>query len=684
MSVNTSVDKSVKPFGPCPSPRQLAWQRMGMYSFIHFTVNTFTDKEWGDGAEDPRVFNPSALDCDQWCALLSETGFKGVILTAKHHDGFCLWPSKFTSHSVASSPWRSGKGDVVGELANSARKYGLKLGIYLSPWDRHEPCYGSDTYNDHFKNQLREVLSNYGGKDIFEVWFDGACGEGPNGRKQVYDWESYIAIIRELAPAAVIFSDAGPDVRWVGNEYGEAGATCWAKMNRKEFSPGYASTKILNEGLIDGPDWLPPEVDVSIRPGWFNHPHEDGQVHSLERLLDIWYHSVGRGACLNLNLPPDRRGLIHENDAARLRELRLVLDRTFAVDFAFNCPVNASNVRGGSLDYSASHLTDGASESYWATDEDVTQAEAVIELGKIRRLNVVALKERTELGQRVAAFEVEWRDTEGKWQPLVSGTTVSFSKILRTPTVETDALKLKIMAALACPCITCFTAHFQPPLIVAPKIHRDLQGVITLATGDGFEIRYTLDGSAPTISSPLYLRPLVLPGSGEIRAVSAPRSGTSNGFPEIKSNPENSLRFGIARTAWKVIGAESVLDGPNCKENVISDLDNVWLSANTSYPHEVMVDMGSIQEIKGFIFTPPLGTECGIGPVARYRVLVGIVPEKIDQLVAEGIFDNILNNPVPQTIRLDAPARARYFRFVAVEAANTTNYACIKRLDVIT
>ncbi len=602
-----------KPFGPCPTSRQLTWQRMGMYSFIHFTVNTFTGREWGDGTESPEIFNPSELDCDQWCSLLSETGFKGVIITAKHHDGFCLWPSQYTTHSVASSPWRNGQGDVVGELAKSARKYGLKLGIYLSPWDRHEPCYGSDAYNEHFKNQLREVLTNYGGDEIFEVWFDGACAEGPNGRRQIYAWDDYIAIIRELAPHAVIFSDAGPDIRWVGNEHGEAGATCWSKINRRDFAPGHADTAILNAGLINGMDWLPPEVDVSIRPGWFNHPHEDDQVHSLERLLDIWYHSVGRSACLNLNLPPDTRGLIHEKDAIRLRELKLVLDRTFAVDFAVRCSATASNSRGNDAAFSPSNLTDGNSATYWATDDDVFAAEAIVELGELQKVNVISLKEHTELGQRVATFDIEWRDAEGQWQRLDSATTISFSRILRTPTVVTDALKLKITDALACPCIEQFSAHYQPPVLVAPKIIHDRQGKID----------------------------------------------------------------------WKVIAADSELDERHAKENAISEKDDLWISADTPYPHELVVDMGTSWTIEGFVYTPPEDREHSFGAVSHYRFFVGNSADQVNQLVAEGSFDNIINNPLPQTIRLDVPVLARYFRFVAVESAQSTRFACVKSLDVM-
>lgn len=680
---NMSRIQAPSPFGPCPSTRQLAWQRLGMYNFIHFTVNTFTGREWGDGKESPAVFNPTELDCDQWCALLSETGFKGVIITAKHHDGFCLWPSQFTTHSVASSPWRNGKGDVVGELAKSARKYGLKLGIYISPWDRHEPCYGTEAYNDHFKKQLREVLTNYGGSELFEVWFDGACGEGPSGRRQVYDWEGYIAIIREVAPNAVIFSDAGPDVRWVGNEQGEAGSTCWSKINRRDFSPGHADTAILNQGLIDGTDWLPPEVDVSIRPGWFHHIRENEQVHSLKRMLDIWYHSVGRSACLNLNLPPDQRGLIHEKDATRLRELHLVLNRTFAVDFAASCPTTASNIRGGDPAFSSTHLTDGDEKTYWSTDDGITTAEAIVELGQRRTVNVIALKEHTELGERIAAFDIDWRDASGQWNLLASGTTVSFSRILRTATVETDALRLKITETLACPCVESFSAYYQPPLVFAPKISRDSQGTLTLSAEAGCDIRYTLDGSAPTLDSALYEQPLHLPSSGEIRAVSIPRSGAANAFPEIKTNPESALRFGIARGKWRVVRADSEYNDKNQKENAISEDNKLWLSADTPYPHELVIDMGEVRDINGFIITPPTPDEWSHGYISRYRFLVGDTADSVDHVVAEGLFDNIVNNPIPQQISLDAPVQARFFRFIAVEPTSDHKTACIKRLDVL-
>ena len=324
---------TVEPLAVVPQPRQLAYQQLETIAFIHYTVNAFTDKEWGDGTESPQIFNPSQLDVNQWVKACKEGGLKQIILTAKHHDGFCLWPSKYTDHSIKSSPYKGGKGDIVKELSEACQKAGLKFGIYLSPWDRHEPSYGTSTYNDYYKNQLRELLTNYG--EISEVWMDGAKGE--NAKNMEYDFEGYRAIIRQLQPKAVIFSDAGPDVRWMGNENGFAGETNWSLLDKSSIgigqadSPGY---KFLNTGQADGKDWLVGECDVSIRPGWFYHPAEDGKVKSLEQLLDIYYKSVGRNAVLLLNLPPDRRGLIHENDMQRLKEFKATLDETFKTNLA--------------------------------------------------------------------------------------------------------------------------------------------------------------------------------------------------------------------------------------------------------------------------------------------------------------------------------------------------------------
>lgn len=311
-------------FGPAtqlqavPTPRQLAWHGLGHYAFVHFGPNTFTGKEWGEGLEDPKVFAPTALDTDQWCRTFQEAGMSMVVVTAKHHDGFCLWPSKLSHHTVRESGWKDGKGDVLRELSRSCKKFGLKFGVYLSPWDRNHPAYGTSEYNDVFVGMLREVLTGYG--TVSEVWFDGANGEGPNGKRQVYDWKRYVATVRELAPGACIFSDAGPDVRWAGNEAGTVGETNWNTIDNSRHEPGKADTSLLQTGQANGPDWLPAECDVSIRPGWFWRASENGRVKTLDQLVEIYFASVGRGANLILNVPPDSRGLVHENDVKVLRQ----------------------------------------------------------------------------------------------------------------------------------------------------------------------------------------------------------------------------------------------------------------------------------------------------------------------------------------------------------------------------
>ena len=291
----TDEARPPEPVPPVPSARQLAWSDLEYYAFVHFNMNTFSGAEWGTGQEDPKLFAPSALDCRQWARVARDAGMKGIILTAKHHDGFCLWPSAYTEHDVASSGWKDGQGDVLRELSDACGEFGLKFGVYLSPWDRNSKLYGdSPAYNDYYANQLREVLSNYG--PVFEVWWDGACGEGPNGKRQVYDFERFTKIVRELQPNAVIFSDIGPDVRWVGNEGGFAGETCWSMLSPKGYARGEGGppVEMLNQGVIDGTDWIPAECDVSIRPGWYYHAEQDGSVKSLEHLLELWSASVGR------------------------------------------------------------------------------------------------------------------------------------------------------------------------------------------------------------------------------------------------------------------------------------------------------------------------------------------------------------------------------------------------------
>jgi alpha-L-fucosidase len=456
-----------EPFGPVPSERQLAWHRMEYYMFVHFTVNTFTDKEWGYGDEKESVFNPAALDCRQWAKVASDAGMKGIIITAKHHDGFCLWPSEFTEHSVKNSPWKNGKGDVLMELKQACDEYGLKLGVYLSPWDRNSSVYGTPEYLTYYRNQLKELLTNYG--PVFEVWFDGANGgDGYYGgaretrridNKTYYDWPNTHQIVRELQPGAVMFSDAGPDVRWVGNESGRGSLTNWCLLNRDSMYPGGDFAKILGAGHEDGKYWVPAEVDVSIRPGWFYHKEQDSLVRSPENLMELYYSSVGRNSNLLLNVPPDRRGLLNEADVKSLMAFRELREREFNNDLAKGKAVNATSTRGNG--YRASNVNDGDPETYWSTNDHQTAADLIINLGQETEVNRIIIQEYIRLGQRVEEFKVAGF-ADGKWIPVTDGTTIGYKIIRKFPVVKVSKMKITIGKSKACPLISNIELYRAP------------------------------------------------------------------------------------------------------------------------------------------------------------------------------------------------------------------------------
>jgi alpha-L-fucosidase len=457
------------PHGAVPSARQLAWHDLQFYGFIHFTVNTFTDKEWGYGDEPESVFNPTELDARQWARVANDAGMQGLIITAKHHDGFCLWPSRFTTHSVRRSPWRDGAGDVVGDLARACREVGLKFGVYLSPWDRNHAEYGRPAYLEYYRNQLRELLAGYG--PVFEVWFDGANGGdgfygGARERRLIdgatyYDWDNTWQIVRDLQPHAVIFSDAGPDVRWVGNEKGVAFETSWYSLNRAGLFPGYPHYEDVAAGRPDGKDWVPPEVDVSIRPGWFYHPSEDGDVKSVDQLEEIYERSVGRGANLLLNIPPDRRGLIPSADAATLRELGRRIAGTYAADLARQATARADRVRGNSPDFNAGRVNDGDTTTYWATDDGVAAGAVELDWPTPLRFDRVVLQEAIALGQRVESWTIE-AELDGRWTRIAEGTTIGYKRIARVDPVTARRVRVTIVKARACPAIATIGVYLAP------------------------------------------------------------------------------------------------------------------------------------------------------------------------------------------------------------------------------
>lgn len=450
------------PEGPVPSAEQLAWHQMEMNAFIHFTVNTFTDREWGMGSESPSLFNPARPDAMQWARILKETGFKGVILTCKHHDGFCLWPTQYTEHSIKNSPYKNGNGDIVQETSAACKKYGLQFGVYVSPWDRNRADYGKPGYITYYRNQLKELFTGYG--PVFEMWFDGANGGdgyygGANEKRSIdgrtyYDWPATLDMVRGIQPHVIFFSDAGPGVRWVGNENGMAGETNWNTITPDTLYAGKAGMgHLLNTGSEDGTHWIPAEVDVSIRPGWFYHKKEDSLVKSSEKLFDIYLNSVGRGSVLLLNIPPDRRGLFHNNDIKALYGFRAILQRELGKNRASGAKAAASNYRGNAAGYAPSNATDNNKETYWATDDGVTTASLEINLGKVQPVTYLLLQEYIKLGQRVKSFNVEvWAD--GAWHTVANATTIGYKRIVKINPVQTAKVRINITASKACPVIS--------------------------------------------------------------------------------------------------------------------------------------------------------------------------------------------------------------------------------------
>lgn len=452
---------------PVPAPKQVEWQKMETYAFVHFGLNTFNNREWGFGDSDLSTFNPTRLDCEQWVQTFVEAGMKGVILTAKHHDGFCLWPTQLTEYCIRNTPYKNGKGDIVRELSEACKKQGVKFGIYLSPWDRNHTGYGTSEYVDYYHKQLRELLTNYG--ELFEVWFDGANGgDGWYGgtkerrtidREKYYNYPKVFQLVEELQPNAIIFSDGGPGCRWVGNEKGIAAETNWAFLQVGKAYPGYPYPNELPSGHKEGDQWSAAECDVSIRPGWFYHPEEKSQVKSVEELTDIYYSSVGRNATLLLNFPVNREGLIHPTDSANAVNFYQNIQQQLSRNLLAGLSPKASNVRG--YRFSASAVTDGEYDTYWATNDSVTSATIEFELVQPEKINKMVLQEYIPLGQRIASFIIEY-EQQGKWLPVKTKegtTTIGYKRIVSFEEIITDKIRVNFIDSRACLCINTIEAY---------------------------------------------------------------------------------------------------------------------------------------------------------------------------------------------------------------------------------
>jgi alpha-L-fucosidase len=666
------------PLKPVPSENQMKWQEMEYYAFIHFSLNTYTDQSWGFGNEDIKTFNPTKLDAREWVRICKEAGMTGVILVAKHHCGFCFWPSKYTEYSVKNAPWKGGKGDVVRDVANACKEYGLKFGVYLSPWDRNRADYGKPEYVQYFRNQLTELLSNYG--PIFEAWFDGANGGtgyygGANEERKIdaktyYDWPTTYALVRKLQPGIVIWNDGGDrgDLRWVGTEAGFVGETNWSKLNSK----GDVDWGGLQWGKEDGDAWVPAEVNTSIRPEWFYHPSEDNKVKSVSQLIDTYYNSVGRNAPLLLNFPIRPDGTIHPTDVKHALEMAKVLRQTFAVDLARNAKVEATNTRGNSPQFAPAKVVDGNKNTYWAADDDVLTASLTLDLGKPTLFNRFQAQEYIRLGQRVKGFTVE-AFVDGNWKEIGRGTTVGYKRILRFPAVKATKVRFNITDSKATPVISNISLFNAPLLLDAPKITRNRTGEISIKSDDiGPLFFYTLDGSMPTPRSARFTGP-VQTGDGkvEVKAI-AFDPGTG------KASPVADEKFDINRKDWKV------LDAPDDATNAILDGDpgTSWKQPrDKAMPVDLVIDLGGEKNLAGFKYFPDQG-QWGPGVIAQYEFYVS--PDNVNwKLVDQGEFSNIKNNRVEQ-LKTFAPTQARYVKLRALRNTDNNNDVGYAEVDVIT
>ena len=666
-----------KPVGALPPSYQLPWHEMEYYAFIHFNMNTFTDMEWGTGGEDPALFNPTELDVNQWVKVIKDAGMKGVIITAKHHDGFCLWQSKYTEHSVKNSPWKNGKGDVIRELSDACKKAGLKFGVYLSPWDRNHAEYGRPEYVTYFHNQLRELLTNYG--EIFEVWFDGANGGsgyygGANETRTIdahtyYQWDKTFAIVRELQPNATIFGDEGPNIRWIGNELGYGTPTNWNPFTSNPSLQGKDHLHHLGEGDENGINWIPAEADVSIRPGWYYHTREDHQVRPLEKMVDIYYASVGRGYNLLLNLPVDRRGLVHENDIKRLMELKKVIEVDFAHNLVTDASVTASNIRENHKFFSAERTIDNDKNTYWATDEGVTEASIDINFTKPTTFNRFMAQEYIPLGQRVKKFKLEYQK-DGKWETIEEQTTIGYKRLLRFPPVTATKVRFTILDAKASPLISNIGLYNAPALLVTPQFSRDKNGQVTLTPADeSTEIFYTLDGSKPTDKSLRYTTPFSVIHPTTLKFVAYDQSKKL--YSEVAS-----YSLDIPKTKWKVLSTIN-----DIQKIVDEDPISWFIQEKSKTPTAVTIDLGELLNLKGFIYLPSQD-RWAEGTISHY--IFEVSTDNVHwKKVSEGEFGNIKNNPIEQRIRF-AEEKARYIKLTAVKTVDDTNRVSYAEIGIIT
>uniref|UniRef100_UPI0032179E9B alpha-L-fucosidase n=1 Tax=uncultured Draconibacterium sp. TaxID=1573823 RepID=UPI0032179E9B len=693
-----------------PTRQQYKWQQLEFIAFLHFGPNTFSAVEWGSGKEDPSVFNPTELDAGQWISVIKDAGMKLAMITAKHHDGFCLWPTTTTPHSVKNSPWKDGKGDVLGELVQAARKEGIKIGVYLSPADlseieREGGTYGNgskpkivkipsdpelqkkadkvyeyelDDYNALFMNQLYEVLSQYG--DVMEVWFDGANPKPGTG--QTYDRAAWNDLIRKLQPDALI-AIKGPDVRWCGNEAGHTRANEWSVLPVPVNPESYNWPDLMADDLGSRDKlkdskflyWYPAETNTSIRRGWF-YRDEKQYVKTIEEIVDAWYRTVGGNSVFLLNLTPDRRGLIPDKDANTLREVGKIISNSFKENLAKSARASSSNEDSGAK---ANFVLDGNDETYWKPTDGSESADLVVTLNGEKEFNRLVLQEciKTQ-GQRIEQFAFDiW--INGKWEEITTGTVVGYKNIRRFPLVKTEKVRLRILASRVAPTISSFELYKAPEMLTNPKIARNKQGYVSISCqSPDPKIFYTLDGTAPDLTSAQYKQPFLLPDGGEVKAIATINNGKEKSEVVV-------ARMDKCAAKWKVNSVTSSQKGYEGEKAIDGNPNTMWHTPwddnSPKHPHSIEIDLGELLVIKGFSYTPRAN---GLGGICKDYKLETSVDGVQWQVATKGTFDNIRNNPVHQEVDFGRSVEAKYIRFTSLSNVNNDEPLSIAEIGIIT